>query len=210
MTENLTPIENQTLALAGVFQSASLVYQLSTTGQLNRTAFTCSFDSLFTFDAPTTVDVFKDINNIQHGLSVLKNYLTGESEHSTKSISYYVLTLLKIAKQLKRDDTMSSKILERLQTIDNQSSNFELGRSNLIAKIGDLYQQTISSMSPRIMVRGEQIYLNNNESASKIRTLLLAGIRAAILWHQLGGSQWRLVFSRASYVQVATALLTEV
>lgn len=207
MTEKLTQIENQVLALAGVFQSASLVYQLSTTGQLDQKAYDCSFDSLFTFNAPTTIDVFGDIDHIEHGLCVLKNYLTGGSEHSTKSMSYYILSMLKIAKQLKRDDIMSSKIIDRLQTINTQSSEFEFSRGNLTAKVGKLYQETISTMSPRIIVRGEQIHLNNNESAGKIRTLLLAGIRAAVLWHQLGGSKWRLVFFRATYVQAATRLL---
>lgn len=213
MTTNLTPtvsqIENQTLALAGVFQSATLVHQLSTTGQLNQTAFDCSFDSLFTFDAPTTIDVFGDIANIQLGVNTLKTYLAGESGAATKSIVYYILTLLKIAKQLKRNDTMSSKIIERLQTIDTQSRQFELGRSNLTAKIGELYQETISTINPRIMVRGEQIYLSNNDSASKIRMLLLAGIRAAILWQQLGGSKWRLIFARTTYVQAAIKLQIE-
>ena len=203
----MSPVENQTLALAGVFQSASLVYQLSTTGKLNQKAFDCSFDSLFAFDAPTTLDVFGDIASIRHGLNALKVYLAGESENSTKSIVYYILTMLKIAKQLKQNDSMSSKIFDQLQTIEAQSNEFEFSRSNLTAKIGELYQETISTINPRIMVRGEQIYLNNNDSASKIRTLLLAGIRAAILWQQLGGSKWKLIFVRATYVQAATKLL---
>jgi high frequency lysogenization protein len=204
---NLNPLENQTIALAGVFQAASLVDQLSTTGKINQSAFDCSFDSLFAFEAPTTVEVYGDLARIQSGLKSLGMYLSGEGEKPTKAMTYYILTLLKITKQLKKNGSMSSRIFERLQAIDTQSSEFELGRSNVIAKIGELYQETISTVSPRVIVKGEQSYLSNSDTVGKIRTLLLAGIRSAILWNQIGGSQWRLLFGRASYVGSAKKLL---
>ena len=214
MTTKLNPVmsklENQTLALAGVFQSASLVQQLSTTGTLNQSAYDCSFNSLFTFDAPTTIDVYGDINNIQHGLTTLKGYLAGESNHTARSMAYYILTMLKISTQLKRNDSMSSKVVNQLQFISTQSNEFELGRTNMTAKIGELYQETISTLNPRIMVQGEQTYLSNHDSASKIRTLLLAGIRSAILWQQIGGRKWKLIFYRTSYLEATTKLLTQV
>ena len=102
---------------------------------------------------------------------------------------------------------MSSKVFEGLKAINTQSGAFELGRSNVTSKVSALYQETISTLSPRIIVKGEQSYLSNSDTTSRIRTLLLAGIRSAILWNQIGGSQWRLLFSRASYVQSAKKLL---
>ena len=47
-------LENQTLALAAMFQSATLVNELALHGRCDSDAFTCSFDSLFTIDADTT------------------------------------------------------------------------------------------------------------------------------------------------------------
>jgi high frequency lysogenization protein len=210
MLTNLTPVENQAIALAGVFQAASLVDQLSITGKINQSAFDCSFDSLFTFEAPTTLEVYGDLANIQSGLKALEMYLSGEGGKPTKAMTYYILTLLKIAKQLKKNDTMSSKIFEKLQEIDTQSSAFEFGRSNVTSKIGALYQETISTVSPRVIVKGEQSYLSNADTLAKIRTLLLAGIRSAILWNQIGGTQWRLLFTRASYVRSAEKLLDQI
>jgi high frequency lysogenization protein len=207
MTINFIPLENQTIALAGVFQAASLVDQLSTVGKINQAAFDCSFDSLFTFEAPTTIEVYGDLASIQSGLKALEMYLSGEGDKPTKAMTYYILTLLKIAKQLKKNDGMSSQVFEGLKAINTQSSAFELGRSNVTSKVAALYQETISTLSPRIIVKGEQSYLSNSDTASRIRTLLLAGIRSAILWNQIGGSQWRLLFTRASYVQSAKTLL---
>jgi high frequency lysogenization protein len=210
MTTNLTQVENQTIALSGVFQAASLVDQLSTTGKINQSAFDCSFNSLFTFEAPTTIEVYGDLASIQGGLKALEVYLSGEGGKPTKAMTYYILTLLKIAKQLKKNVSMSSDIFKKLQTIDAQSSAFEFGRSNVTSKIGALYQETISTVSPRVIVKGEQSYLSNADTLAKIRTLLLAGIRSAILWNQIGGSQWRLLFTRASYVQSAQKLLDQI
>ncbi len=77
----------------------------------------------------------------------------------------------------------------------------------VINKIDGLYQETISSISPRIIVQGDQGFLTNTDNASKIRTLLLAGIRSAVLWNQLGGSKWKLLFSRKKYLHAAQSLL---
>jgi high frequency lysogenization protein len=206
MTTNFTPLENQTIALAGVFQAASLVDQISTIGKINPLAFDCSFDSLFTFEVPTTVEVYGNLVNIQIGLNALQMYLSGEGDKPTKAMTYYILTLLKISKKLKKNDTMSSKIFKRLQEIDSQSKAFEFGRGNITSKVAELYQETISTVSPRVIVKGEQSYLSNTDTVSKIRTLLLAGIRSAILWNQVGGSQWRLLFTRSGYVASAKKL----
>jgi len=39
-------------------------------------------------------------------------------------------------------------------------------------------------------------YLQQSTNAARIRALLLAGIRSARLWRQLGGHRWQLLFSR--------------
>ena len=71
-----------------------------------------------------------------------------------------------------------------------------MSRSSVINKIDGLYQNSISSLSPRIMVRGEQNYLRNDDNAAIIRALLLAGIRCGVLWQQLGGGKWTLFWRR--------------
>lgn len=203
-------IENQTLALAGIFQSAALIEQLATKGELNQAAFDCSFDSLFTFDAPTAVDVFGNLSGLSRGLKVLTLYLGGESQAPDKNVTYYVLSMLKLSARLKRDQNLATMVQSKLQKTEKQSRDFELSRHSVISQIDGVYQSTISTIKPRVMVQGEQVYLSNSDNASKIRTLLLAGIRAAVLWHQLGGSKWKLIFSRKKYVLTANQLLLKI
>lgn len=206
----MTTFENQTLALAGVFQAAALIEQLATGGELNQAAFDCSFDSIFTFDAPTPIDVFGNLSGITRGLKVLGQYLGSENQEPSKHLAYYVLSMLKLSSKLIRDEKIATEIQGKLQKIESQAKNFEMSRHSVVNQIDGVYQDTISTMKPRIMVQGEQVYLRNTDAAGKIRTLLLAGIRAAVLWQQLGGNKWKLVFSRKKYALTANQLLLKV
>jgi high frequency lysogenization protein len=77
----------------------------------------------------------------------------------------------------------------------------------LIEKLAELYTQTISTLTPRIMVNGEHGHLENPVIAAKVRTALFAGIRSAFLWHQLGGNRWQLLFSRKKIANEAREIL---
>jgi high frequency lysogenization protein len=203
----MSSIENQTLALAGIFQSASLIEQLAYSGELNLAAYDCSFDSLFTFEAPSAIDVFGNLAGLARGLKALSRYLGDENQDSGRNVAYYVLSMLKIASRLKHDQKLAARIQTGLQSIETQATDFEMSRASISSKIDGLYQDTISTVNPRIMVQGEQNYLTNSANAGRIRVLLLAGIRAAVLWHQLGGSKWKLMISRKKYVRSANQIL---
>jgi high frequency lysogenization protein len=60
------------------------------------------------------------------------------------------------------------------------------------------------------MISGEQPYLDNEHNASKVRALLLAGIRSAVLWRQCGGSRWQILLGRKKYVIACDRLLAEI
>ena len=63
-------------------------------------------------------------------------------------------------------------------------------------------------MKPKIIVNGEENYLQESAIAEKVRAALLAGVRSSILWHQKGGSRWDFVLKRGQYVKTANSLLT--
>jgi len=203
----VTVLENQTLALAGMFQGATLVDELALHGTCNTDAFDCSFESLFTIDTATAEEAMGDSVQLSRGFEALSDYLGGENRSPGRNIAYYMLSMLKISTQVLSDQNLSDGLLEGLRKIESNSSNFDMSRNSVINKIDGLYQEYISSLSPRIIVRGEQNYLRNSDNAAKIRTLLLAGIRAAVLWQQLGGSKWNLFWSRKKYVSAARRFL---
>ena len=87
------------------------------------------------------------------------------------------------------------------------ADNGETLHPRLVEKLAELYTQTISTLTPRIMVNGEHGHLSNPAIAAKVRAALFAGIRSAFLWHQLGGSRWQLLFSRKKIAGEAATIL---
>jgi high frequency lysogenization protein len=88
-------------------------------------------------------------------------------------------------------------------------AHFPVTHSNTIARFADLYLRTLSTLTRRVMVSGSQVHLNNPENANRIRALLLAGIRATILWRQSGGSRLRLLLRRNVLLRETRLLLAE-
>ena len=67
---------------------------------------------------------------------------------------------------------------------------------NVIASLGETYQETISTFKTRIVVQGDPSLLQTRMMPERVRACLMAGIRFALLWHQQGGRRWKLVFHR--------------
>ncbi len=51
------------------------------------------------------------------------------------------------------------------------------------------------------MVQGNPHYLGQAGVVAEIRALLLAAVRSAVLWRQLGGSYWDFLFSRKAMLE---------
>lgn len=203
----MNPLQDQTLALAGLFQAAVETDSLASDGFCDSAALDCSLASLFRIEAESTAAIYGDIDGLSRGLSALVEFLGGQSRSSGRNVSYYVLSMLKLSRALLRDRSTAENLLESLRQIDSAARDFGLERGTVIARIDGLYQRCISGLQPRIIVRGEASFLRDENTAMRVRTLLLAGIRAGVLWHQLGGSRWRLLWSRRDYVRNARALL---
>ena len=63
-------------------------------------------------------------------------------------------------------------------------------------QMAQLYIDTLGTLDSRIQVTGNANILRRPDIASKIRALLLMGVRFAWLWRQLGGRRWHLLTHR--------------
>jgi len=202
--------EDRTIALAGIFQAASLVKDIAWHGKSNQAAVESSIESLLQFDVPDVISIYGNITGIVHGLRVLQNQLDNHSPERNADVTRYVVTLVHLQKKLTKNPEMLTGISDKLEQIKSQLEYFDLSHPNTISKIAEVYKTTISTMQPKIIVEGEQVYLSNNDNADKIRALLLAGIRASLLWQQTGGSRLQLLFSRKKYLSVAKELSNKI
>ena len=76
----------------------------------------------------------------------------------------------------------------------------------LCHSVSGIYQDTLSKLKFRIKVTGSAQNLENTDNADIIRALLLAGIRSAFLWHQLGGRRWKLLLQRKQLLHTSQQL----
>ena len=200
--------QDKTIALVGIYQAAQLVYDLATKGKVDDQAFAATVNSLFVDNPETTMDVYGDVANIQTGVGVLLAQMSSDQAIQNRNIEItrYVLNLMVLAKKLREDSSPLNNIFSTLETAKAQTEQFGEMHENVIATVARAYSENISTMAPRIMVNGQGGYLQNPRIANKIRALLLSGLRAALLWYQVGGSRWGLIWSRKKYLQTAQSL----
>ncbi len=196
-------LRDKTLALAGIFQAASLVNDLASSGQVDRHDFETCIRSLFVTDPDRTEDVFGQLEYLQTGLRVLTEQLGSEQTGRDINIARYVISLLHLQRKLAKNRTMLDRLSSGIDNARRQSEHFHITHENVIANLAELYRETISQLNPTIMVNGESQYLSNPATANRIRALLLAGIRAAVLWDQCGGSRWFILLNRGKLVAEA-------
>jgi len=199
----------QTLALAGVFQAASLVQQIANKGMANSAVIESSLETLFRFDADTTEGVFGNLAGVGTGLRVLNEQLAAFKSKRNVEVTHYVISLLVLERKLSSNSKMLKQITETLAEIETSLEFFSLMHENIFVKLGALYKETVSTLEPKIIVHGEQTHLSNESNASKVRALLLAGIRSAVLWRQCNGSRWHILFGRKRYLSEAKTMLEE-
>jgi high frequency lysogenization protein len=193
----MTPIQEQLIALAGVFQAAVLVDRIAKTGQSSEAALGCMLGSLLVQDPKDTLDVYGgDDLNLREGYRALASALERDPSTLQREPLRYALSMLGLERQLAKRGDMLETVGNRLPQIQSQVEHFGIAHENVIAACGALYQDTLSTLRQRIQVHGDMRNLQQPSNASKIRALLLAGIRSARLWRQVGGHRWQLVVSR--------------
>ena len=183
------------IALAGVFQAASLAAQVAEQGMADSRAMEASIHSLFKIDAESAEDVFGGLEGIDTGLRLIQRQL-GEKRADNVRVTQYVISLLHLERKLSKKPAMLKQIREGIELATSRSEHFHQLHSNIIAQLADIYSNTVSQLQPRIMVQGEPLHLQNSENVNRIRALLLAGIRSALLWRQCGGNRWQILLKR--------------
>ncbi len=221
-----TPHE-QAIALAGVFQAARLVDQIAQRGLIPQNSFEASIESIFVTSPKHTADVFGGAGelpyNLSMGLKALQELVSQRNDSATREMTRYALSMLHLEAKLRKTPAMLNTVSQRLEQVRNQAAYFHdaaeashppaggqgshFAHASVIGNLANLYQETLSTFSFRIQVTGDPRHLQNPDNANKIRALLLAGIRAAILWRQVGGRRWQLLFFRSRVARSAREIL---
>ena len=205
----MSNLRDKTLALAGIFQATALVKDLAVNGSVDKHDFEICIRSIFETDPESVEAVYGQVEYLRTGLTTLSDQLEEKGTQRDIDIARYVISLLHLQRKLSKNKTMLAEVANGIERARRQTEHFHITHENVIANLADIYSVTISQIPPKIMVSGESQYLSNPDLANKIRALLLAGMRSAVLWAQLGGSRWQILLRRRRFTQEAERIMKQ-
>jgi high frequency lysogenization protein len=209
MTTGDTAIRDRCTALAGIFQAARLVQQTSRAETRDAAATTTCINSIFNLDPETVAAVYGNPGNLHVGLEVLKSQLASNTGKRDLELTGYVLAMMQLERKLQRRSDLMNRIATGIIELKEKAEFFDPQDAAVIAGLADIYKGTVSTLTPRIMVKGDENVLNNASSQNMIRALLLAGVRATVLWGQCGGSRIKLIFQRKALLACCDRMLQD-
>lgn len=112
-----------------------------------------------------------------------------------------------LERKLSASKSAMNTLGERISQLDRQLAHFDLESETMMSSLASIYVDVVSPLGPRIQVTGSPAILQSPLVQAKVRATLLAGIRSAVLWQQVGGSRLQLMFSRNRLFKQAQSIL---
>ncbi len=204
MNADLMP--SRILPLAGLLQALREVRHLAENGRVEQVPLATAMDSIFRLDADSVADVYGGIHAVGEGLGLVQLYLNGAMPDP--QLPKLTLAILQLERAFSREQATQQALREQLQSLAIRARNEGSTHPEILRELGTLYARHLSPLSPKIMVQGNPHYLGRSDVVAEIRALLLAGIRSALLWRQMGGSQWDFLLRRSQMRQACQQLQT--
>ena len=198
-------VRSRVLALAGILQALKLVRQIADTGHADGEGERNALDSVFRIDAASADAVYGNSRSLRGGLLLLRDYFTDRS--SDQALPKLGMSVLQIERRFVADDAVAQQVLDGIRALEGIAERQGSIHPDVISKLGQLYADTISHLRPKVIVQGNPHYLQQADVVAEIRALLLAALRSAVLWRQMGGTLWDFVLRKRAMMQAIEAEL---
>jgi high frequency lysogenization protein len=200
------PLPERVLALAGLVQALAQVRRIADTGQSEASVVQTSLESIFRIDADTPEEVYGRVADLAPGLRLLRDYFNKQAD-GDEGLPRLALSVLQLERRFVGESETVAAVSHGIAGIAPQAVTSGSTHPEVLAALGGLYADTISHLRPRVMVQGNPHYLGQPGVVAEIRAILLAAVRSAVLWRQLGGSFWDFLLSRRAMADAASELL---
>ena len=201
-------IRERTLALAGIFQAVALVKQIARAERRDQSAIEASIKSILKIDAPSVDDIYGGVSGLELGLGILKKQLGTKANSRDLEITQYAVTILHLERKLDKRPALMATVREGILHAQSQVEYFSAIHDTVIASLADTYLNTVSTLTPRVIVKGDPSTLTDKANTELIRALLLAAIRSCVLLRQCGGNRFNLLLNRGAMVAICEDLLS--
>jgi high frequency lysogenization protein len=199
----------QTLALAALCQAIRLVQQISRGEAVQHQELEISLQSISVQDAAEPIEIFGGkLANLETGYHVLQAQL-GDHPKKDLELTRYAMAVLTLERKLAKNNDSLSAVGKRIERLQQQLQHFQLLDETVLASMADIYIEHVSPLGQRIQIAGQPAALKQPIVQHKIRALLLAAIRAAVLWRQAGGRKYHFILQRKQLLQEAKNVLQQ-
>ena len=200
-------MKEQTLTFAILCQIVSLVQKISRGEPTDTNEISLILRSITITSSDDTLEIYGgELQPFKDGLSLLINHLGDKTSKKDPEFTRYIVGLLNLERRLTKQPKKMALLAERIEQTQRQLSHYEITSDTLFASFASIYSDIISPLGSSIQVTGEPSILKQSINQHKIRALLLAGIRAAVLWRQIGGKRRNILFYRSRMVKSAQEL----
>lgn len=203
----MSQMQARTMAFAGILQALAQVQYIARHGDSDTDAMAASLNTILVTSPEQPEDVYADKVQLQVGYKWILNQL-GDSESKDVEMTRYLVGLLALERKLSRSNASLGMLSERINQIHRQLNHFAITDEQVVANLASIYSDIISNLGPKLQITGNPNVLQRPLVQQKIRALLLAAMRSAVLWRQLGGKRRHLVFARKAIVDTAKKNLT--
>jgi high frequency lysogenization protein len=209
-TNNHHRFYESNIALAGLCQAAALVKQIARSSEFDNKALMTSLNSIAITNSENTEQVFGDINRLALGYQTLLAQLSNQSTNKDVEVTRYIANLLSIERKLSASKKNMASLGERISNIQRQKLHLDITDSQMMSNLASIYTDVVSPVTRKIQVAGDPEILKRPDTQHRVRAILLAGVRAAVLWRQLGGKRRHILFSRQQILDSAEHTLNNI
>lgn len=208
-------IRSESIALAALFQCCTQINRIAHTGYCDEQAVSTVFRALLVTDPKTIDDIYK-ISELKTGFRGLIEGFSAEgiTDNSANELVKLAMQVISLTDRIVRNTSLYNRLSNEIDKLKDQIEkacpDFLEGKTSVVLskenveKFAQLYQSLISPNFSKLLIFGEERFLSSTENQNRIRALLLAGIRAVVLWNQVGGKKLYLMFRRKEIVSFAS------
>ena len=197
-------LKNETISLGAIYQACNEIKKIAWQGEVNNNIIEPLINSVYKTTSEEIEDVFISIKRLNSGLDFLRRQLVGDAFSRDGEVSRYFEAIGILVKNMNKKDEVFNKLRLELTKQSMPIKEDNLDQHALF--LSELYLSTISTVEPRIIVNGDNMYLTDKKNAAMIRSLLLCAIRSYILWQQSGGSKFRIFIFKKKIAELAVKL----
>ncbi|MGP1720181.1 high frequency lysogenization protein HflD [Shewanella frigidimarina] len=192
----------RTMAFAGILQAIGQVQYLARHGESDKDALAATLNTILVTEPESTAEIYQDKAILDNGYQLIQNQL-GDGSNKDVETTRYLVGVLALERKLARSPNGLGMLAERINQVHRQLAHFAITDEQVIANFASIYSDIISELGPKLQISGNPDCLKQPQVQNKIRALLLAAMRSAVLWRQLGGKRRHLVFARKAICDTA-------